>query len=487
MANTVFKITITLAGFLFLTAASNVAYSYIEKRGNIGDETWTTGNTYYISQDLTVQNSKTLTIEAGVVVKCAPGVAIQVNGVLDVNGVDGNMVVFTSMYDDDYGEDLDGPGLPEPIEQDPSPGDWDGIYLNGGSGVGQHGTGYFDYCIVRYGGGGTDGTNIYFYNSDPGSYFSDSISEYSSGSGVWVDDCSPVFRDSTISQNDGDGIYISGSDANPDLGTSEDPGDNYIGDNDGYEINNLSGNIISAYGNDWGTGGIYPPDSVDDPTMVVLSSFTAMTRDGKVILNWRTEVEIDNVGFVIYRNDTKDGDYIRIAFVPGAQDSETSNDYQHTDEQVQPGCTYYYLEDMDLAGKCTKSDVIEVSLIEKETKRHRELRFRSFIVPRRAGPESLPKQNSLLANYPNPFNPETWIPYNLAHAAEVTIRIYNIRGHQIRTLYLGYRPAGFYLSKDKAAHWDGRSNTGEQVGNGVYFYRLSAGGFSFVRKMVILR
>lgn len=211
------------------------------------------------------------------------------------------------------------------------------------------------------------------------------------------------------------------------------------------------------------------------PTMVVLSSFTAMAEDSKVILVWRTEAELDNVGFAIYRSGTKDGDYTRIAFVNGAQDSETSNNYQFTDEQAQPSHTYYYyLEDVDLAGKRTKSDVIRVTLP-------------AFPAVRvLAQSRVLPRQSSLLYNYPNPFNPETWIPYNLAAAADVTVQIYDARGHLIRTLHPGYQPADFYLDKDKAAYWNGQDNTGEQVSGGVYFYRLSAGNFSAMRKMIVL-
>ncbi len=101
--------------------------------------------------------------------------------------------------------------------------------------------------------------------------------------------------------------------------------------------------------------------------------------------------------------------------------------------------------------------------------------------------KSPPKRAVLLQNFPNPFNPETWLPYNLAEAADVTIQIYDVRGHLIRTLYLGQQPAGFYLSKNKAAYWDGRNTSGERVSSGLYFYRLSAGDFSAMRRMVIAK
>ena len=97
----------------------------------------------------------------------------------------------------------------------------------------------------------------------------------------------------------------------------------------------------------------------------------------------------------------------------------------------------------------------------------------------------IPKETSLLPNYPNPFNPETWIPYQLSEPAEVTLHIYAIDGRLIRTLTLGHQPVGMYHTKTSAAYWDGRNEVGEPVASGVYFYTLSAGNFSATRKMVI--
>ena len=91
----------------------------------------------------------------------------------------------------------------------------------------------------------------------------------------------------------------------------------------------------------------------------------------------------------------------------------------------------------------------------------------------------------LLANYPNPFNPETWIPYQLATAAEVTVTIHASDGKLVRTLELGQRPAGIYQTKGRAAYWDGRNALNEPVASGVYFYTLTAGDFKATRKMLI--
>ena len=95
-----------------------------------------------------------------------------------------------------------------------------------------------------------------------------------------------------------------------------------------------------------------------------------------------------------------------------------------------------------------------------------------------------PTDTALLPNYPNPFNPETWIPYQLKKPAEVTLTIFNMKGQAIRTLTVGYQPAGIYQSRDRAAYWDGRNQQGETVANGVYFYTVAAGDFTATRKML---
>ncbi len=97
----------------------------------------------------------------------------------------------------------------------------------------------------------------------------------------------------------------------------------------------------------------------------------------------------------------------------------------------------------------------------------------------------LPKKTALLANYPNPFNPETWVPYHLAKPTEVTVHIYAVNGTLIRTLALGHKPAGIYEHRNRAAYWDGKNELGEPVASGVYFYTLTAGDFTATRKMLI--
>ena len=112
----------------------------------------------------------------------------------------------------------------------------------------------------------------------------------------------------------------------------------------------------------------------------------------------------------------------------------------------------------------------------------------------------IPKETVLLANYPNPFNPETWIPYQLAEPAEVRLTIYDMNGEMVRRLAVGHQAAGMYQSRSRAVYWDGRNQLGESVASGLYFYTLTvrsahpdsigetrAGEFTATRKMLILK
>ena len=104
-----------------------------------------------------------------------------------------------------------------------------------------------------------------------------------------------------------------------------------------------------------------------------------------------------------------------------------------------------------------------------------------------------PEKTELFANYPNPFNPETWIPYQLAESAEVTLTIYDMNGKLVRRLAVGYQGAGMYQSRSRAVYWDGRNQLGESVASGLYFYTLTvrsetrADDFTATRRMLILK
>ena len=96
-------------------------------------------------------------------------------------------------------------------------------------------------------------------------------------------------------------------------------------------------------------------------------------------------------------------------------------------------------------------------------------------------------ETKLLPNYPNPFNPETWIPYQLAADADVSVKIYDIGGHLVRTISVGFKPVGYYLTRERATYWDGRNETGEPVSSGVYFLQFLAGDFAATQQVVIVK
>jgi len=96
-----------------------------------------------------------------------------------------------------------------------------------------------------------------------------------------------------------------------------------------------------------------------------------------------------------------------------------------------------------------------------------------------------PATARLLPNYPNPFNPETWIPFELHEGSTVVVRIHNMQGEAVRRLDLGYRDAEYHHARGAAAYWNGRNEFGEKVANGVYFYELIAGSYHASRRMVI--
>ena len=97
------------------------------------------------------------------------------------------------------------------------------------------------------------------------------------------------------------------------------------------------------------------------------------------------------------------------------------------------------------------------------------------------------EETKLLRNYPNPFNPETWIPYQLSESADVTVKIYDVSGHLVRTIDVGHKPMGYYLTRERAVYWGGRNENGERISSGVYFYTLTAGDYTETRRMVIVK
>jgi len=104
-----------------------------------------------------------------------------------------------------------------------------------------------------------------------------------------------------------------------------------------------------------------------------------------------------------------------------------------------------------------------------------------------ASPVDVPSQTTLGNAFPNAANPETWIPFQLSESGEVKIQIYNASGQLVKSLHLGYKDAGYYLNKEKAAFWDGKNDRGERVASGIYFYTMRTRNFTAAGKVVVLK
>jgi hypothetical protein len=184
---------------------------------------------------------------------------------------------------------------------------------------------------------------------------------------------------------------------------------------------------------------------------VELESFTAEARSSKVILNWQTATEVNNYGFEIHRQ-AEDNEWITLGFVEGHGNSNSPKTYSFTDSYPTGGSKFMYrLKQIDNDGQFEYSDIVEV--------------------------EFVPTEFTLHQNYPNPFNPSTVIKYAVPEDARVTIVIYDVLGSQIAELVNG----------DVAAGNHEVTFEGSDLASGIYFYRLTAGSFSQINKMLLMK
>ena len=199
-----------------------------------------------------------------------------------------------------------------------------------------------------------------------------------------------------------------------------------------------------------------------------VSKFTAEYHNNIVSLKWFVEPQIYVPAWNVYRSAQENGTYVKLD-----EPKFEFNDKTHTYSFTEPlpleffyrhsnEYFYYYVEGMDSEG-------------------------RRFIKSRTVKVEIIPDIFMLFQNYPNPYNPETWIPYQLPVDTKVTINIYGVTGHLIKTLSLGEKRAGMYISRDRAAHWDGRNESGERVSSGLYFYTIEAGNFRGIKRMLMVK
>ena len=203
-------------------------------------------------------------------------------------------------------------------------------------------------------------------------------------------------------------------------------------------------------------------DGEDVSLPVELTSFTATAGDGQVTLRWATESEIENLGFNIYRNTNSNVKFLMIndELIQGAGNSSSRHEYKYVDKGLTDGIKYWYkLEDVDYSGNTELHGPVSATPI-----------------------KSVPKEFCLHPNYPNPFNPETTISYDLSEDGFVELSVYNMRGEKVTTLIKGNQEAGSYR-----LNWDGTNRNGEIVSSGIYFLRIASGSYSRTSKMVFIR
>jgi len=203
---------------------------------------------------------------------------------------------------------------------------------------------------------------------------------------------------------------------------------------------------------------------------VDLTAFSATAEADKIVLKWTTQSEVNNLGFEVYRSGEETGAYAMIASfentpaLQGGGNSNTAREYTYEDAILSNGGTYWYqIADVDYQG------------------------VRTFHGPVSAqAPDLIPEAYALRPNYPNPFNPETTIrfevPADPASNGKIALAIYNNLGMVVRTLVSGSVQPGIHAVK-----WDGRNDRGDQMASGVYFLRLQAGSFVQTQKMLLVR
>jgi hypothetical protein len=199
-----------------------------------------------------------------------------------------------------------------------------------------------------------------------------------------------------------------------------------------------------------------------------------LAQEGRTIIT-----STDSEGLALFRGDGYSS-FSQFFFEHVSSGQPVSESFHAAQEEMLASRPLHYLRpQIDSDGNGTPNQETDMAIANR------------LYIGQRGLPETLkheiPDETKLLPNFPNPSNPETWIPYRLAEDAFVTLTIYDMTGKVVRTLEIGHQRAAIYESRDKAVYWDGRNNFGEQVASGIYFYRLTAGDFSATRKIVILK
>lgn len=270
----------------------------------------------------------------------------------------------------------------------------------------------------------------------------------------------------------------------------------------------ISGAAVMAGGTSVGTdasGNYQLPIKPGDYTVTVLAEkyvqqvrIIAVKPDEIAKLDFKLELKQGNVTGIVINADTGEpipGATVKIGVV--SIQTDTLGKYQLTlkpgDYAVTASADKYIQKDQKVSVKPGETTNLDFQL---ETENGIATSVETYYDTNTNGDnnksdssiyKSKPYKNALLPNYPNPFNPETWIPFVLADMVEVEIRIYDINGHLVRKLERGTLKAGYYIRPGYATYWDGRSESGELATSGVYFYSIRAGKFTESRKMIISR
>jgi hypothetical protein len=193
--------------------------------------------------------------------------------------------------------------------------------------------------------------------------------------------------------------------------------------------------------------------NIDGVLPVELSSFTYSVNKNTVNLNWSTATETNNKGFDVERAGEGKSDWVRIGYVEGKGNSNQNTEYSYTDSKLNAGKYHYRVKQIDFNGNY----------------KYHNLSNEVFV--------SVPDKFSLSQNYPNPFNPSTRIDYNLPVDTKVLIKLYDNTGREVAIIVNSTQSAGYYSVQFN----------GENLSNGVYFYRITAGDFKQVKKMILMK
>lgn len=454
-----------------MTISGNTKNSIYVVSGHINTCTWNYhGVPYIIGGNMTIDNARTLTLDAGNTLKFNGDYYLQVSGKLVANGTSGNHITFTSN------------------QGSPSAGDWQYIFFN----YADNGCS-LNYCDILYGGSLVDRGMIYIDESGSNVSFNNCNIEHSKCPGVFLwANSDPSFINCVIRNNDSYGIKIYGNSSHPTFGSNLSEW-NDIYDNNGGEVgrsfrNSVTNNTaeyiywgtvveseINALIYDLGTLDFNPwvNSSHDNTLPVVLSSFTAQYLNNIPTLYWTTQSETDNIGWYVYRNEEENftgADKIsELIEGHGTTSQQQSYIYEDRIQNPEVGDKYYYwLESIDYSGIVNYYDRVAVLTI-------------PFHDDPGSGSVTIPEQYGLLQNEPNPFISSTNISFNLPSTAHVDLAVYNINGQLVKILYSG-------VASTRTVQWDGKDEFGKAQKNGIYLYKLEVNGkLHEMKQMILLR